>query len=220
MWIVIFWQYFAVLKSASPDPAIAYFLACLCESGDALHTAALSTHDRSTHYPAILHLQSERVSPLFCLPHIAVVATARSHEKAFIHSFKFEMSGVASIRAKARACSPEHSLRRDSGHVVSCTQKRSGYLGNGGGTCNGTGNVSGCKHGQEGSHADAKGKKPWKSICAPWHDGAGPSSGGSNGGGDTLISEDEMRARYLARVCQFCGTRGHQRKDCSHPKPS
>lgn len=110
------------------------------------------------------------------------------------------MNGLASIRARARGRSPEQSVRRDSGNVVSGTQKRSGYVGN----------LSGRKRGRDGTDGDAKGKKR--------PDGAGPFGGGSGGGGGVFIPQDEMRARYSARVCQFCGVAGHQRKDCTNPK--
>ena len=118
------------------------------------------------------------------------------------------MNGLASVRA--RACSPEQSMRRGSGNVVSGTQKRSGYVGN----------IGGRKRGNDGSDANVKGKKPWRAGRAPWQDDAGPSGGGSggNGGGAVRIPPGEMRARYLAGVCQFCGTDGHQRNSCTKPK--
>lgn len=111
------------------------------------------------------------------------------------------MNGLASIRTRARGRSPEQSVHRDSGNVVSGAQKRSGYVGN----------FSGRKRGRDGSDGDAKSKK------RP-HDGAGPSSDGSGGGGGVFISSDEMKARYLARVCLYCGVAGQQKKDCTSPK--
>ena len=122
----------------------------------------------------------------------------------------FEMNGLASLRARGRAQGLEQSMRRDSGHVMSSTQKHPGYVGN----------VGGCKRGHDGSGANAKGKKPWRAGHAPWQDGAGPSNGGSggNGGSAVYIPPDEMRAQYLTGLCQFCGTGGHQRNSCTKPK--
>ena len=42
----------------------------------------------------------------------------------------FEMNGLASLRARGRAQGLEQSMRRDSGHVMSSTQKHHGYVGN------------------------------------------------------------------------------------------
>ena len=108
----------------------------------------------------------------------------------------FEMNGIASTRARARARSPE-SLRHEVGS--GSAQKRSGHAGNLSGNNNGNGNngggsgqgkVAGQKRPRGSSGGDPKGKRPW---------GTGLSAGasGSGGGNGVYITPDEMKARYL-----------------------
>ena len=60
-----------------------------------------------------------------------------------------------------------------------------------------------------GNDADLKGKRPWGSGHGNL--GGGGSGSGNDGGVD--ITADEMKASYLAGVCQYCASRDHQKKD-------
>ncbi|KAL3133583.1 hypothetical protein ABBQ38_007430 [Trebouxia sp. C0009 RCD-2024] len=85
--------------------------------------------------------------------------------------------------------------------------------GNISGSGSGSGNANSKKRGRGGNDADPKGKRPWGSGYG--HAGA---SGSGGGGGGVYITPEEMKARYVAGVCQFCASPNHQRKDCKAPK--
>ena len=134
------------------------------------------------------------------------------------------MNGIASNRARARGA--EQSMRHENGSVPNA-QKRSDNAGNGSGSGNG--------------NANSRKRGLGVSIIATTTPLVAIGIAIANSTttaiscivtpllsiGHTAIfmahrllstPSDEMIARCLAGVCQYCGSREHQRKGCKEPK--